>query len=131
MKRPVLFFLLVILAIEVSGKEISLIPDMSKYKTVKEKVRVLKGLCDSLSDVENYTALKEVALFSLQQLPTDPNNTALFTYYLGSFYEKTLNRDSAFLLSRNFISSRKKSWKRNRIRVALQRLLFLYYSAGE
>jgi signal transduction histidine kinase len=130
MKGSVLFFLLVTLVIEVSGKEISLAPDISKYKTVEEKVQVLKGLCDSLAEIENYTALKEVARFSLQQLPEDPNNTALFTHYLGSFYEKTLNRDSAFYYHETSLAAAKKAGNGKRIRVALQRLLFLYYSAG-
>jgi signal transduction histidine kinase len=130
MKRSVLLFLLVILAIRVSGKEISLIPDMSKYKTIEEKVRVLKRICDSLNEVENYAAIKEVARFSLQQLPADPNNIALFTYYLGSVYEKTLNRDSAFYYHETSLAAAKRAGNGNRIRVALQRLLFLYYSAG-
>jgi signal transduction histidine kinase len=130
MKRSVLFFLLVILSARVSGKETFMPPDISKYKTTEEKVRVLKALCDSLNDIENYAALKEVARFSLQQLPEDPNNTALFTHYLGSSYEKTLNRDSAFYYHETSLAAAKKAGNGKRIRVALQRLLFLYYSAG-
>ncbi len=107
------------------------IPDLSKTKTVDEKIKLLKSACDSLADIENYKGLKTVARFAIQTTPpSDFANLSLFYHYLGNSLENLTNRDSAIYYFQQSLALAKQGNVPKRIRTAYQRLLFLYHSAG-
>lgn len=106
-------------------------PDLSMYKTTPEKIKALKACCDSLTNIENYKELKAVAQRSLSLIPTDDAaNLALFNYYTGNSMEGLVNRDSAIYYHQRSLAFAQKANASKRIRVAQQRLLYLYHSAG-
>ena len=109
----------------------NLIPELSHYKTSTEKLKVLKTICDSLANIEKYGELKAVAAYSLQLVPTgDLANLALFNHFTGISLEGLISRDSAIHYHEKSLAYAQQGKIAKRIRVAHQRLLYLYHSAG-
>ncbi len=106
-------------------------PDLSGYKTTAEKIKALKACCDSLANIENHRELKAVAQRSLSLIPTDDlTNLALFNHYIGNSMEGLVSRDSAIYYHQRALAYAQKANASKRIRIAQQRLLYLYHSAG-
>ncbi|SDH46338.1 Signal transduction histidine kinase [Dyadobacter soli] len=103
------------------------LPDLSAYKTSREKLEQLSRLCDSLYLADNLEAEKRFARYGLSITPTtDYNNLARFNFFLGAVHETAASPDS----SEYFYTKSKKyayaSKNPRRIQNALIRLLTLY-----
>lgn len=106
-------------------------PDLSTYKTTKEKLKALKNYCDSVANIEKYGELKTAAMRSISLIaPDDYANLALFNFYLGNSMEGLIDRDSAIYYHEKSLTYAQNGKVSKRIRVAHQRLLYLYHSAG-
>ena len=100
---------------------------MAQNKTLK----ALKTQCDSLTELEQYAELGKVASSALKIVPEkDIANLSLFNYYLGASLERLTQRDSAIYYHETALKYALEGNIGKRIRVACQRLLYLYHSAG-
>ena len=105
--------------------------NLKNYSSTEEKLKRLKTVCDSLTDLEQYAELRMVANYASQLVPsTDTANLALFNYHLGVSMEGLTHRDSAIFYHERSLRYALDAHLARRARIAYQRLLFLYHSAG-
>ncbi|MCF2489420.1 HAMP domain-containing sensor histidine kinase [Dyadobacter sp. CY347] len=106
------------------------IPDLSRYKTTKEKLKALADLCDSLALAEDVEREKAISKYALQLAPAnDWYFRSVFHYNLGFTYESS-DPDSSIYFNEQSLADARKGKLPTRIVMVLQRLLFSYYNTA-
>lgn len=104
----------------------SIIPDLSKYKTNRDKLEALADLCDTLALAEEVEKEKVVSHYALKLVDgNDWYYQSIFYYNLGYAWEGSV-QDSAFYFHERSLESARKSKNGGRIIISLERLLFNY-----
>ncbi|MCE7072904.1 ATP-binding protein [Dyadobacter sp. CY327] len=104
------------------------IPDLSGYKTTKDKLEALADLCDTLALAENVEREKVVSKYALKLAPAnDWYYRSIFHYNLGFAYESA-DPDSSIYFHEQSLADARKGKLPIRILTVLQRLLFSYYN---
>lgn len=126
MKKRYSFLLFFLAATGLSGAQ-SFIPDLSRYRTVEQKLSALMTSGDSLTELNQPEKQKAIAREGLRlTAPGDFRNLAAFHFMLANGYESTPDVDSAVYFYEKSIELDRKAEQPAKITEALSRLLFLY-----
>ncbi|MCE7064568.1 ATP-binding protein [Dyadobacter sp. CY326] len=124
MKQTLLFICGVLLSLSTAYSQI--IPDLTPYKSVRDKLEALADLCDSLANIDDLEKEKFVAHYALRLAPAnDFYYRSIFHYNLGYAFE-TSNSDSAFYHHEKSLALARKGKLPRRVLMSLNRLLFEY-----
>lgn len=102
------------------------IPDVSAYKTEKEKLKALARSCDSLFKIPDIASIRSISNYVLAKPETDDYNRSLFYFYLAAAYEGDIDADSCIKTYEYSIAFGRKANSPKRVRNALDRLLYIY-----
>ena len=106
------------------------IPDLSRYKTNRDKLEALADLCDSLAAQENVEREKVVSKYALKIAPAnDWYYRSIFYYNLGFTFESS-DPDSSIYFHEKSLEDARKGKLSRRILISLQRLLYSYYNTA-
>jgi signal transduction histidine kinase len=99
------------------------VPDVSRYKTMNEKLDTLKSYCKQYYSGAKYESTIVTAKYALQLCPADkPNYLAQFNFYLGATHDS----DTAIYYYEKSLAYARKANSAESIRSALESLLYLY-----
>ncbi|MBK8685601.1 MAG: hypothetical protein IPN26_11700 [Bacteroidetes bacterium] len=101
-------------------------PDLTEYKTSKEKLQAWSDYCDEFIVVEDYRGLRNAAKQGLGMTPNeDVYNLSLFHFYIGVTFNYNTESDSSCVFKKSEQYGRRAKHSR-RITEALKELLFAY-----
>ncbi|MCF0062850.1 HAMP domain-containing histidine kinase [Dyadobacter chenwenxiniae] len=102
------------------------VPDLSRYKTNRDKLEALADLCDSLAAHEEVEREKVVSKYALKIAPAnDWYYRSIFYYNLGFAFESS-DPDSSIYFHEKSLADARKGKLSVRILISLQRLLYSY-----
>lgn len=103
------------------------IPDLSAYKTTKEKLKALAVVCDSLNALAEAGKVKTISKYALGIIPAgDFYNKSLFYFYLAVCYEGDVKKDSCISAYETSVDYARKAKSPVRVKNALNRLIYIY-----
>ncbi len=106
------------------------IPDLSAYKTTKEKLKALAVACDSLNAIGGAEKVKAISKYALGIVPADDfYNKSLFYFYLGVGYESDVKKDTCISALEASVDYGRKAKSPLRVKNALNRLIYIYANA--
>jgi len=106
-------------------------PDLSKFKTSKEKLQAWANYCDAFLSVENYQKLRAVAKKGIAMTPkTDYYNQSLFTFYIGTSFDYGTETDSISHYLEKSEQLARLAHNNNRVVQALKSLIICYKNYG-
>lgn len=118
--------LLIVLTVGWTKSFSQTIPDLTRYKTTREKLEALADLCDELAVKEDFNQEKAVSLYAMKLAPAnDAYYRSIFLYNLGYVYESS-STDSSIFYHELSLSEARKAKTPSRIRMSLERLLYSY-----
>jgi signal transduction histidine kinase len=128
MKRLLMLFML--LGAGILRTNAQVIPDLSKYKTTKEKLKVLANICDSLAKNEQLDKEKIVARYALTITPAnDWYYLSVFNFNLGFCWESS-RLDTSIYFHEKSLQFARKANNPAKIMLSLERLLFIYINSA-
>lgn len=103
------------------------IPDLSAYKTSKQKLYRLAVACDSLNALAEVEKVKTISKYALGIIPADDfYNKSLFYFYLGVCYESDTKKDSCIMALETSVDYARKAKNPARVKKGLGRLIYVY-----
>lgn len=107
-------------------------PDLTEYKTSKEKLQAWSDYCDEFIVVEDYNGLRNAAKQGLGMTPNeDVYNLSLFHFYIGVTFNYNTESDSAVVYLEKSEQYGRRAKHSRRITEALKELLFAYKNVGK
>lgn len=127
MRKKIILILIFISSISFGQKE----PNLSKYKTQKEKLHAWAEYCDEFLSVENYKQLRVVGKKGIKMTAlNDYYNQSLFFFYTGISFDYGSETDSiSYYLEKSEQFGRKAKNNRRTIE-ALRQMLVCYKNYG-
>ncbi len=107
-------------------------PDLTTYKTSKEKLQAWSDYCDLFLSKEDYMGLRTTARKGKKLTPTtDFYNLSLFDFYVGITFDYATEADSAIFYLENSEQLARKVKHPRRTTEALKQLLIVYNNYGK
>ena len=104
-------------------------PDLTKYKSTKEKLTAWENYCKSISDAEKYDQLIDVSDVGLQLAKNDEKFQGIFYFYKGYGFEYTNNQYQKATDAYEKSLQLAQKTKNSKLETSdLMRLNYMYYS---
>lgn len=125
MTKIAVFFLMFCFIISAAQKA----PDLSKYKTDKEKIVAWEAYCKTMSEEENYEQLISQAEKGIIIAKNNPQFLSKFYFYKAYAYEYTNNQydKATYYFEKSLELARQTKSQRQQV-LAMMRLNYMYYS---